>query len=1116
MFQCALRAPSASILHKCLILLALLALSSCSGPGPSQAPTSLSITTASLPDGQVGSAYNATLNASGGSSPYTWTLTSGALPAGLALDSVHGSITGTPAASAPNMSLTFQVTDSGNPVQTRSAVLSLTIASATLAIDTNSLPGGQVGVAYAAVLTASGGATPYSWSLLSGTLPAGLALDASTGFISGTPTAAVTASLTFRITDSGNPAQTKDVTLSLNIAAAAGPPALTITTTALPSGQVAVSYSATLTATGGSPAYSWALISGSLPVGLTLNAATGVISGTPTGTAVGVSVTFQATDSGNPAQVKQVTLSLTIAPAALAITTTSLPNGQLGVAYSAPLTASGGTTPYAWGLTTGNLPGGLSLNPSTGTITGTPTATASGVSLTFQVFDSGSPAQQRSVTLTLNITPATLMITTTSLPGGKVNGPYSASLAASGGTIPYSWTLTSGTLPAGLGFNGATGLISGTPTATAAGVSLTFKVTDSGSPVQTKSITLSLTIGPAASVTVSVSPARAALAIGQALTVSATTDDTGGVTWSVTPAGGSFSPASSLSGAGVTFTAPSSAGVYTVTATSVSNIGVSASFTVGVTDLAGVYTYHNDLARDGANTQEYALTTANVNTTTFGKLFSCTADGAIYAQPLWAAQLTVSGAKHNVVFVATAHDSLFAFDADASPCVTLWQVSLIDTNHGGTGGELTVPSGPTGNKVGSGSGDITPEVGVTGTPVIDTSTKTLYVVSKSMDSTGTSFYQRLHAIDMTTGNERTGSPITIAATFPGAGDGGTTATFSAQLQNQRCGLTFVNNIVYMAWASHEDNGGYYGWVIGYNYNGSAFSLGPVLNVTPNVRGGGIWMSGGAPAADSNGHLYVITGNGAFDATNSSGYQNDYGDSFLQLSSSLGYLSYFTPSDQATDQANDLDFGAGGSAVVLNLSTGPLQHLVVGGGKDHELYVLDGDNMGGYGDSYAYQHFSLGHGIFATGAFWNNSYYIAPASGALNDYTFNTLNSTLDITAASSSAVTFPWPGATPSVSASGTSSNGIVWALNTHLYCTKQSSGCGPAVLYAYDASNLATLLYSSSSVSGDAAGYAVKFTVPTIANGHVYVGTRGNNTGGIYGSTTVSGELDVYGLKPN
>ena len=258
------------------------------------------------------------------------------------------------------------------------------------------------------------------------------------------------------------------------------------------------------------------------------------------------------------------------------------------------------------------------------------------------------------------------------------------------------------------------------------------------------------------------------------------------MSWSVSPAGGTFSAMTSQSGVAVSFTAPASAGVYTVTATSVTDATRSAAVTLGVTDLAGVYTYHGDAARNGANVQEYALTPANVNTTGFGKLFSCTVDGAIYAQPLWVAHLSVAGVTHNVVFVATQHDSLYAFDADASPCQLLWHVSLLDAAHGVGAGELPVLSGGPGQLVGSGYGDITPETGVTGTPVIDPAAQILYVVAKSMTSGDTAFHQRLHAIDLASGSEKAGAPMLITASYPN--DRGGSVSFDPKQQTQRAGL----------------------------------------------------------------------------------------------------------------------------------------------------------------------------------------------------------------------------------------------------------------------------------------------------------------------------------------
>ncbi len=636
-------------------------------------------------------------------------------------------------------------------------------------------------------------------------------------------------------------------------------------------------------------------------------------------------------------------------------------------------------------------------------------------------------------------------------------------------------------------------------------VTPTVSLTATSVADNTKTATAVITVTVAdPGVSVTVTPKRGGMPISQSLNLTATvTNDVGsaGVTW--TASSGTFSAQTVTT---ATYVAPGTAGVITVTATSIADVTKSATTTIGVTDLAGVTTYHNDLSRDGVNSHEYALTTSNVAAATFGKLFSCSVDGAVYAQPLWVSGLTVNGAKHNVILVATQHDSLFAFDADTQPCAQLWQVSLIDGAHGGggSGAETSVPAGPTGNLVGEGDGDITPEVGVTGTPVIDPSTNTLYVVSKSVVVSGPTFFQRLHAIDLATGNEKFGGPSVIAGTFPGTGDGGTTVTFNAGTQNQRPGLALANGVVYVAWASHEDTPPFYGWIIG--YNASTLAQVNVLNVTPNAGFGGIWMGGGAPAVDASSNVYVLTGNGNFDASNASAPNNDYGDSFLKLSSTLGVSDWFTPSDQSSDNSGDQDFGAGGAAILVDQPSGPVTHLIIGGGKDGFLYLLNRDDMGELGDSNAWQRFNFSNPIFSTGAFWNNSFYLAGVGGPLKAYSLNTAAGQFATSPASQSSSAYGFPGATPSVSSTGTS-NGIVWALDNSQYCTPQSPGCGPAVLHAYDATNLATELWNS----GSTAGNAVKFTVPTVANGKVYIGTRGSDTG-----TGGVGELDVYGLLTN
>jgi hypothetical protein len=272
------------------------------------------------------------------------------------------------------------------------------------------------------------------------------------------------------------------------------------------------------------------------------------------------------------------------------------------------------------------------------------------------------------------------------------------------------------------------------------------------------------------------------------------------------------------------------------------------------------------------------------------------------------------------------------------------------------------------------------------------------------------------------------------------------------------------------------------------------------------------MGGGAPAVDASNNLYVLTGNGTFDVTNSTAPNNDYGDSLLKLTGNLTISQYFTPSDQMTLAQNDRDFASGGAAILADLPAGsPVTHLLMGGGKDQSLYVLNRDLLGGLGDTNAVQKIAFGFSIFTTGAYWNNNYYLVGSHGPIKAYQLNA--SVPTFTLASSSANTYGFPGSTPSVSAAGTT-GGVVWTLDNGAYCTKQSKACGPAVLHAHDATNVATELWNSSMASGDVAGNAIKFTVPTVANGKVYIGTRGNNIGGVLGSTSVSGELDVYGLK--
>jgi hypothetical protein len=927
-------------------------------------------------------------------------------------------------------------------------------------------------ISAAATTIASGGTTTLTWSSVNAT--ACMGSNGWTGALSPSGsqmTVALTTSTSYSLTCSGPGGTSMPAAVTIVVA-----PAAMVTLMANPQ-SVAAGASSTLTwtstnATACTGSGGW---TGAQPT-----------SGSQTTAALTTSTSYSLTCTGPGGASTPAAVTVAVVPAP---TVTLLANPQS--------VAVGATSTLTWTSTNATActgsGGWTGAQPTSGSQTTAALTTSTSYSLTCT--GTGGASTPAAVTVAVVPTPTVTLMA-------------NPQLVAAGGTSTLTWTSTNATSCAASGAWSGAQPTSGSVGTGVLSASATYSLICSGVGGTSSPVSATVTIGYSGPL--SLSPQTAAITQSQLLQFT-TVPAGASVTWTVDGIASGNSTVGSVNSSGL-YTPGTAAGVHAVTATDAVNSAQSANSTVAVTDLTGVYTSHNDVSRDGANIHEFALTPVNVNTTSFGKLFSCAADGAIYAQPLWVANLTVNGAHHNVVFAATAHDGLFAFDADASPCVLLWSVSLIDTTHGASPGETTVPSAPTGHLVGNGSGDITPEVGVIGTPVIDPVSNTLYVISKSVNAAQTVFYQRLHAIDLTTGLEKPASPTTVASGYMGTG--GTVTTFNPQMQAQRSGLALVNGVVYVAWASHEDTGPFFGWMAGYTYNGSAFNLVQVLNVTPDGTGGGIWMSGGAPAADSNNQLYVITGNGTFDATNSGAPNDDYGDSLLKLSSSLTISQYFTPSDQLTDEQNDQDFGAGGAVVLVDLPAGsPVTHLVMGGGKDGTLFVLNRDNLGGFGDSAAVQQVAMGHGIFCTGAFWNNNFYLAAASSTLNAYSLNAAQP--QFTLSSSSPTSYSWPGTTPSVSAAG-AQGGIVWALDNHLYCTNQSSGCGPAVLHAYDANDLATELWNSATTGIDTAGNAVKFTVPTIANGKVYIGTRGNNTGGAYGSTSSSGELDVYGLKPN
>ena len=488
-----------------------------------------------------------------------------------------------------------------------------------------------------------------------------------------------------------------------------------------------------------------------------------------------------------------------------------------------------------------------------------------------------------------------------------------------------------------------------------------------------------------------------------------------------------------------------------------------------------VTTYHNDIARTGQNLTETKLTQTNVNSQTFGLLRNLVVDGKVDAEPLYLSQLSVSGANHNVVFVATEHDSVYAFDSDTG--VQLWKVSLLGS------GETTSDN--------RGCDQVSPEIGITSTPVIDRMAGAhgiVYVVAMSKNGSG--YFQRLHALDVTTGTELLGGPVTVQATYPGNGDNssGGQVIFDPAQYKERAALLLLNGVVYTSWASHCDFSPYTAWIMGYNQTNLAQTS--VLNLTPNGSEGSVWQSGGGLAADPQGNIYALIANGTFDtALDANGFpsQQDYGNAFVKVSTSGGALKladYFNMSNTASESNGDVDLGSGGPMVLPDLSFGAAStlHLAVGAGKDRNIYVVNRDNMGKFNPSSntVYQELAgaLPNGVWGVPAYFNGTVYYCDVNSTLKSFAISggKLATTPVETAAS-----FTYPGVLPSVSANG-SANGIVWGIEN----------TGTAVLHAYAADDLTHELYNSSQASGgrDNFGSGNKFITPMIADGKVFAAT--------------------------
>jgi hypothetical protein len=489
-----------------------------------------------------------------------------------------------------------------------------------------------------------------------------------------------------------------------------------------------------------------------------------------------------------------------------------------------------------------------------------------------------------------------------------------------------------------------------------------------------------------------------------------------------------------------------------------------------------VITYHYDNGRSGQNLNETTLTLANVNSATFGKKGEFSVDGLVDAQPLYLSQVTIGGQKKNVLYVVTEHGSVYAFDADSINGTTstfLWKTSTLGS------GETTSDN--------RGCGQVSPEIGITSTPVIDRTRNAIYVVAMSKNSSG-SYFQRLHALNLSTGAELFSGPQTITATYPGTGDNssGGNVIFDPKQYKERPGLLQINGTIYTTWSSHCDARPYTSWVMAFSADTLAQTS--VLNLTPNGNDGGIWMAGTAPAADSSGNLFFIIGNGTFDTTlDANGFpaNGNCGNCFVKLSTSAGLklADYFTPHNTVSESNGDVDFGSGGGILLVDVtdSTGKTRHLSVGAGKDALIYVVDRDSMGKFNANtdQIYQEISgqLGGGVYSMPAFFNGAVYYGAVGDALKAFPVTTAK--LAGTPSSQSAHSFGYPGTTPSVSANG-ATNGIVWAI--------ENSG---AILFAYDASNLTRELYDSNQAANNRDHFSGnKFITPMVVNGRVYVGT--------------------------
>jgi len=651
------------------------------------------------------------------------------------------------------------------------------------------------------------------------------------------------------------------------------------------------------------------------------------------------------------------------------------------------------------------------------------------------------------------------------------------SVSASGTSpLTYQWQRNSTNI------SEATSSTYTTPATTSAdnGAKFDVVVTNSEGSVTSVQATLTVTSAPVAP-TIATQPTSQTVVVGQTATFSVLATGTSPLSYQWQKNSANISGATASSYTTLATTSADNGSKFDVVVTNSAGSATSTQATLTVTSsqtsTVSVLTYHNDNARTGQNLNETILTPANVNPSSFGKVGFLSVTGLVDAEPLYVPNLTVNGASHNVVFVATEHDLVYAFDADTF--TQLWQVSLVGAN------ETTSDD--------RGCGQVSPEIGVTSTPVIDPSAGphgTMWVVAMSKDSSG-NYYQRLHALDLTTGGELSGSPVTVQAAYPGTGDNSSNGNvvFDPKQYKERPGLLLLNGVVYTSWSSHCDDAPYTAWVIG--YNASTLQQTSVIDLTPNGHLGSVWMSGAGLAADSSGSIYLLMANGTFDTTlDNNGFpnQHDYGNAFVRLTTTnnqLAVADYFTMHNTVSESNGDVDLGSGGALVLPNMTdgNGQTRQLAVGAGKDSIIYLCDRTSMGKFNSSTdnIYQEVTsngISGGAWSMPAYFNNTLYYGAVGDNLKAFAFS--NAKLATPPSSQSSANFGYPGTTPSISANG-ASNGIVWAVENN----------NGGVLHAYDATNLATELYNSNQAANGRDNFSDnKYITPMIVNGKVYVGT--------------------------